>query len=177
MKTGLKVLDAMSQNPVTISPTKTILECSRVMLKKNIGSILIVNGNNLQGILTEKDLVNFIAKGLNPKKVLVSKIMTKKIDTIEPEADLFEALTKMKIEKVRRLPVVYKNKLAGMLTLNDILKIQPALFEIIQERAKIESSIISPKPIEGECELCDNYGKIYEVDGQYLCEECRAEQE
>jgi len=177
MKTGLKVSEAMSRTPVTILPTKTILECAKIMLKRNVGSILIANGDKLQGILTEKDLVGFIAKGLDAKKIQVSKIMTKNIDTIEPDVDLFEALTKMKIDKVRRLPVVYKKKLLGMLTINDILKIQPTLFEIIQERAKIESPINNPKLTEGECELCDNYGKLYEVDGQYLCEECRTEQE
>lgn len=177
MKTGIKVSDAMSQNPVTIPSTKTILECAKIMLQKNVGSILIVNDNNLQGILTEKDLVTFMVKGLDPKKIPVSKVMVKKIDTITPDVDLYEALMKMKTEKVRRLPVVFKQKLIGMLTLNDILKIQPALFEIIQEHAKIESSKKSLKPTEGECELCDNFGKLYEVDGQYLCEECRAEQE
>lgn len=177
MKTGIKVSDAMSQTPVTIQPTKTVLDCAKVMLKKNVGSILIVNNNDLQGILTEKDLVSFIARGLDPKKTAVSKVMTKKIDTITPDVDLYEALIKMKTEKVRRLPVIHNKKLVGMLTLSDILKIQPALFEIIQERAKIEFPKKSQKPIEGECELCENYGKLYEVDGQFLCEECRAEQE
>ena len=177
MKTGVKVSDAMSQNPVTISPTKSILECAKIMLKKNVGSLLIVSDDSLKGILTEKDLVTFLAKDLNSKKVPVSKIMITKIDTISPDADLYEAMTKMKLEKVRRLPVIHKNKLIGMLTLNDILKIQPALFEIIQERAKIESSKKSPKPVEGECEICENFGKLSEVDGQMLCEGCRAEQD
>lgn len=176
MKTGIKVSDAMSQKPVTIQPTKTIFECAKVMLKKHVGSLLIANITELQGILTEKDLVTFIAKDLNPKKTSVSKIMTKKIDTISPDVDLYDALIKMKTEKVRRLPVVHNKKLIGMLTLNDILKIQPAMFEILSERAKIETSKKVQKPIEGECELCENFGKLYEVDGQFICEECRHEQ-
>ncbi len=177
MKTGIKVSDAMSQKPVTIEPTKTIFECAKIMLKKRVGSLLIVKDNNLQGIITEKDLVHFIANGLDPKKIIVSKIMVTKVDTITPDVDLYEALIKMKTEKIRRLPVVHNKKLIGMLTTNDILKIQPALFDILSDQAKIESSKKDQKPVEGECELCENYGKLYEVDGQFLCEGCRAEQQ
>lgn len=177
MKTGVTVADAMSVNPVTISSVKTILECAKIMAKKKVGSLLIVGDTILQGIITEKDLVHFIARGLNPETAKVSEIMTKKVQTISPEEDLYEAITRMKREKVRRLPVVNKKKLLGMLTLNDVMKIQPALFDLLREQAHIRLEKKKEKAVEGSCEVCENFGKLYEVDDQYICAECREEKQ
>lgn len=175
MKTGLTVADAMSVNPVTISNSKNILECARIMMKKKVGSLLIVKETTLEGILTEKDLVHFLAKGLNPETTKVKEIMIRKVQTIVPEEDLYEAIVRMKREKVRRLPVVSKKKLVGMLTLNDIMKIQPALFDLLREQANIRLQKKKEKSVEGTCEVCENFGKLYEVDDQYMCTECRSE--
>lgn len=168
MKTGLKVADAMSQTPVTIHPTKSVLECSKIMFKRNVGSLLIANNNTLQGILTEKDLVKFISQGLDSKSTDVKDVMTKKIVTIEPDVDIYDALIRMKSQRVRRLPVIYKNKLVGMLTQNDILKIQPALFEILSEK-----NLLKKVASEQICDNCGQKARLKDIDGRMLCKECR----
>ena len=145
------------------------------MMNKRVGSLLIVKDTALEGILTEKDMVHFLAKGLNPENAKASEIMTKKLHIIGPEEDLYEAMTRMKREKVRRLPVLNKKKLVGMLTLNDIMKIQPALFDLLREQGLIRLQKEKGKAIEGNCEVCENFGKLYEVDDQYMCAECREE--
>ncbi len=175
MKTGVTVADGMSVNPVTISSTKSILECAKIMAKKRVGSLLIVKEDQLEGIITEKDLVHFLAKGLNPEATKVKEVMVKKIHTISPEEDLSEAVSTMKREKVRRLPVVSKKKLIGMLTLNDIIKLQPALFDLLREQSNIRLQKQKEKSVEGTCEVCENFGKLYEVDDQYICAECSNE--
>ncbi len=175
MKTGITVADAMSANPVTIPITKTILECAKIMVKKRVGSLLIMKEEKLEGILTEKDLVHFLAKGLDPKMAKVRELMSTKIHSIAPEEDLYDALTRMKKEKVRRLPVIVKKKLVGMLTLNDIIKLQPALFDLLLEKGHIHLDKKKEKYIEGNCEVCENFEKLYEVDDQFMCAECRQE--
>lgn len=175
MKTGIRVADAMSGKPVTISVTTSILDCAKIMMKRRVGSLLIVKEGRLEGILTEKDLVYFLAKGLDPQKIKAKEIMTKKIHNISPEEDLYDALIRMKREKVRRLPVLTKNKLVGMLTLNDILKIQPALFDLMSEKGNIRLQNQKEKYVEGTCEVCENFSRLYEVDDQYMCGECKEE--
>ena len=176
MKTGIKVSDAMSLAPVTILPNKNVLEAAKIMIKRKVGSLLVIRSDTLIGILTEKDIVKFAAKGIDAKKTPIKDIMTTKIHTINPSEDLYEALHKMKKEKVRRLPVVFKGKLVGMLTQNDILKLQPAMFDIIQEKATIKScSKIRERTSDGNCEICENFAKLYDVDGKLICANCRDE--
>ena len=175
MKTGIKVADAMSVVPVSLLPNKTIYECAKIMSKRKVGSLLIIKGDTLEGIITEKDLVHFIAKGFDAKAEKVCEVMTKKIHTISPEEDLYEALHRMKKEKVRRLPVMHNKKLVGMLTLNDILKLQPALFDIIQERSHVRLQKDKEKSVEGNCEICENFAALHDIDGKFICSECREE--
>ena len=168
MKIGLKVADAMSQTPVTVQSTKSVLECSKIMFKRNVGSLLIANHDILQGILTEKDLVKFISKGLDSKSTNVKDIMTKKIVIIEPDIDIYDALVKMRSQRVRRLPVIHKNKLVGMLTQNDILKLQPALFDILSEKVLLQKT-----SSEQICDNCGQKARLKDIDGRMLCKECR----
>ena len=140
MKTGISVGDAMSQNPVAIDPNNSVIEASKLMLKKRVGSLLIIENNELKGLITEKDIVRLIANDLSPKKTKVSDVMTKRVHTIKPSEDLFRAIQHMKKNKVRRLPVVYRKKLIGLLTETDVLKLQPVLYEMLYDWGNIEAS-------------------------------------
>jgi CBS domain-containing protein len=176
MKTGIKVADAMSLAPVTILPNKSVYEAAKIMIKRKVGSLLVIRNDFLIGILTEKDVVSFVARGVDAKKNPVKDVMTTKIHTISPDEDLYEALHRMKKDKVRRLPVICKGKLVGMLTQNDILKLQPAMFDIIHEKASIKSyGKKGEKSTEGNCDICENFGRLYDVDGKFVCVNCRDE--
>ena len=134
VKIGIKVSEAMTKNPVTISKETSLPLCARKMLSQNIGAVLIKEKNELIGIITEKDIVeNAVAKELNIKKSKVKDIMMTTMITIAPDADLSEAVTIMIRENVRRLPVIKNKKLVGLLTLRDILYAQPKLFEKLYE--------------------------------------------
>ena len=134
MKTGVSVADAMTQKPVTISPEVVLKNCAAMMKKGNIGSLIIKDKNKLQGILTEWDVVRkVVADGKDPNKLKASDVMVKNLVTISPNKDVYEAIVKMRDNDIRHLPVVKDNKLIGFLTLKDILKIQPELFDILCE--------------------------------------------
>ncbi|MBU2589563.1 MAG: CBS domain-containing protein [Nanoarchaeota archaeon] len=176
MKSGITVTDAMSENPIKVPLDLDLVKCSKIMHKKKVGSILVVNENRLVGLITEKDIVSkVVAKNKNPKKIKAKDIMTKKLITIEPNMDVESAMKLMRIEEVRRLPVIGKDKtLLGLLTIKDIMRIQSHLYEYMKEKNylnKMEKE--KQKYIEGECESCGVYGRLYDVDGELLCESCR----
>jgi len=176
MKTGVKVTDAMTQAPIVVKPTETLQKCAKLMLKRKIGNVLVMKKEKLVGIITEKDLVrDVVSKGLDPKKTLINEVMTKNIKTISPNKDIIEAMQHMRASKVRRLPVVFKGNVIGIITQKDIIKIQPAILEITAERGKIKMEK-KEKYIEGVCEICENYAQLHEVDGKYVCAECLDQQ-
>lgn len=138
MDTGVKVMDAMSKAPISVSPIDKVTECTKIMLDKNVGSLLVMEGEKLLGFLTERDLVNMVSLGIDPITTEVKRIMTIRIVTITPEKDIYDAIVLMNKEDVRRLPVVLNERVIGMLTLRDILTIQPTLFELILDKINIK---------------------------------------
>lgn len=176
MKTGVSVAAAMTSKPVTIKSEETILRAVQLMRKNRVGSILVLKNEVLKGIFTEHDLVHVIAKEVNVKKTKVGEVMTKRIHSVQPTDDLSEAIHHMQKNKVRRLPVVYKNKLIGLLTQQDIVRIEPALWELMIGREVLKMKKKKEKYFEGECDICENFAQLHEFNDQYICAECLEEE-
>jgi len=176
MKTGIRVRDAMTKNPVTASPENNIQECAQKMLKQGVGSLVIKDNGKLVGIISEKDFVNkIVSQGLDPIKTKAKDIMSKNLFTIEPDKDIYDALILMGKEETRKLPVVEKNKLLGFLTVRDILKLEPALFEIRvgQFKIKEEEEKLRREYREGICSRCQTQGPVIKKGNKFLCESCK----
>lgn len=188
MKTGIKIGDIMTRNFVSAKPDANLIDCAKEMVKGRVGSLIIKDGQKLVGVLTERDILWAMIK--KPKagleNVKAKDIATKKIISVSPSADVYEALQKMKKQKYRRLPVVFKGNVVGLLTINDILRIQPELFETASEIMQIreESEKIKRMHVskgagkmaeEDMCEECGNYDLVSKTDGRILCESCREE--
>lgn len=143
MKTGYKVSDLMTASPIKLDILSTAKDCAEIMEKNDVGSVLITKNNKLAGIVTEEDLVKKVVKNdLIASKVPIVKIMTsvKDIISIEPNKDIHDALVVMKENDIRRLPVMTKNELHGLITSKDILKIQPDLFELLADTFELRES-------------------------------------
>ena len=177
-KTGYKVCDAMTKKPVFVSPETSIEDCALKMLNNHVGSLVITDSTKLLGILSDRDLVRrVIAKKLNPKELKAKEVMIKKVITISPEKDIYDALKKMKDSDVRHLPVMDKKEMVGLLTLKDILKIQPELFELMVEKFELREETRKPifgGPIsDGICEACGFPStNLREIEGSFLCTRC-----
>jgi CBS domain-containing protein len=157
IKTGYKVADAMTSKPITVTPESTIEECAAVMLKSHVGSLVIKEGERLKGIITEQDVVRkVVAKKKDPSKTKVINAMVTNLITIEPGRDIYDALVVMRDNNIRHLPVVHNKNLVGYLTIKDILKIQPQLFDIIVEKFELREQEHKPVDLEGlmYCGLC-----------------------
>jgi len=182
MKSGLSVGDLMTRNFISVSPDTNLKKCAETLIKKRVGSLIVKEGDKLKGILTEKDIIWVIVKKSvkDLEKILAKDIAKRKVITIKPSADAFEALQKMKKEKIRRLPVLENSKVIGMLTLKDILKIDPNLYELIAENEKIKEESdklkvgekIKAKRKQGICEECGKQETLYRLDEEWLCVYC-----
>ncbi len=140
MVLGIRVYDAMSTNPKRISPNATVEEAVKRMVKENIGSLIVCEDDEIKGILTERDILQkLVAKHKDPKKVKVRDIMTKRVVTVSPNEDLEKAAKIMAKKGIRRLPVVDRKRVVGMLTVKDVLRLEPLLIEILVEKLKISS--------------------------------------
>lgn len=182
MKTGYKVYDCMTTKPISVSPDASLQQCSKVMAKNHVGALVIKDDHQSKGLITEQDIVRkVIAKGINPLTKRVRDFMEIKLLTVSPNDDIYEALIKMRDHNIRHLPVVDNGKMVGLLTLKDILKIEPQLFELLVEKFELREE--TRKPIdrviskEGICQGCGAYVEdIKKVKGSLLCERCAAEQ-
>lgn len=178
MKTGFRVHDCMTTKPVVVKPSTTIQEIAAVMDKNHVGSILVEENGEVLGIVSEQDIVRkAVSKKMDPA-TKVSEIMEKKLITIDPSKDIYEAITIMRDYNIRHLPVMDNEVLTGLITSKDILKIEPQLFDVIAE--KIELKEQNRKPIservasEGICEICGKLSQnIKEHEGSKVCDKCR----
>jgi CBS domain-containing protein len=179
LKAKMVVREAMSSPVVAISEDRSVVDAAKVMSEHRIGSVIVNDAEgHLVGIVTERDLVfRVIAENRVPREIRVSEVMSSPLRTVDPETSLEEAMKMMDRLNIRRLGVTYKGRLEGVITDKDILRVMPALIEIVRERSRIQASSIPVGPsLLGYCDRCNMYSSnLRNVDGELLCEDCRAE--
>lgn len=147
VKTGYSVGDAMTINPVMISQNKTLRDAAKIMAQEHVGALLVKEDNKIVGILTEQDMVRKgVAGPGNTALKKIKEIMATDLVTTTPDEDIFEALRIMRDYNFRHLPVMHNGKFVGLVTLKDILRIEPDLYEIMVE--KIELREKERKPVQ-----------------------------
>ena len=116
MKIGVKVGDIMTRDFVSAKPDVSVLKAIKLMVKRRVGSLIIEEKGALKGILTEGDVMWALSKkpGKDLGKVKAVEICTKKITTIKPSADIYDAMRIMRRAKFRWLPVTVKKRVIGM---------------------------------------------------------------
>jgi signal-transduction protein with cAMP-binding, CBS, and nucleotidyltransferase domain len=123
-KTRTELLsEVINRNVVTVSPTAALTEAAYLMMNEDIGALVVVDGGARPvGIITDRDLVvSAMAEGVNPDEITVEEIMTKDLVTVDEETDLFEMLSILSENSIRRLPVTRGIKLAGIVSVDDLI--------------------------------------------------------
>jgi len=106
-----------------VPPETNVKTAAKKMDKKSVGALLVMKGDQLLGIFTERDVLNkVVAKGLNPADVEVRSIMTKKVIAIDPHRTVREAMQIVTEKKLRHFPVVKEGRLIGMLSGGDLTR-------------------------------------------------------
>jgi CBS domain-containing protein len=186
LRTRMLVKDVMSSPVVTLAEDATSNKVANLMEENELGCVILTKNGKPVGIITERDLViRVLAKNLAPDTAKAKEIMTAPLLTIQPEATISEAARRMSRLNIRRLGVVYKGSLVGLLSSKDILGVMPELIELIQERTRIEDATeveedfqTEETPLSGYCDRCGVFSENLKDDnGQNLCEDCRIELE
>ena len=121
----IKISDYMTRPVITAKKTDSIRAAVVKMDHYNIGSLIIVDGKKPVGIMTERDIMRkAISRKLDLDKTPVSKIMTKKIETVTEKATLIEIASMMKAHTMRRIVVInHKGDVIGVVTSKDLIDI------------------------------------------------------
>jgi len=180
MSRDVLVKEAMRARPLTCSALITVREVARLMREYRVGSSIITMDNQPIGIVTESDILKkVVAEGRDANKIVVKDIMTSPLIAVDPYITIEDAMKIMNKHNIRRLPVIEEGKLVGIITEKDIFRISPALMEISKEWSTIECetpSAPSASSVSGKCEGCGRLSNdLKEVDGRFLCEDCREE--
>lgn len=177
MAVGILVKDIMTKPAVKIDYNKTVQQAAKEMAKHRVGSIIIIKNKNPIGIITETDLnKKVVAPAKDPRKLKILDIMSSPVVFSHPNEDIVAAVEKMERHKVKRLPVISKGKIVGIITNTDIARSSPEMIDILNFRLKMRSKLPSIKETStsGLCEVCGGYSNdLRFIDDQWICENCR----
>ena len=104
-----------------ISPHETVRTAARLMRERKVAAILVMEGERLVGIITERDMTSrVIAAGLSPDAATTREVMTAEPDTLKPDDTASDAIRMMKLHNYRHLPVVDGTRVVGMVSVRDL---------------------------------------------------------
>lgn len=177
----VKFGDIMRKAVITVKKMDTIEKVVKIMATAGVGGMVVTENGRVVGILTEKDIIReVLARGKNYKTAKVKDVMTSPVRTVNPETDITKGFEIMRDLDIERLPVVKNGKLIGIVTERDLVRIEPALRTLMEDKVNI--SDISGKNknmvFSGYCSNCEVYSDVLkEEDGELLCQDCREDRE
>jgi len=123
MKAVRNILENKGRDVWTIAPDRTVLEALRTMADKNVGALLVLDGETITGILSERDYARkVILHGRSSKELMVKEIMSSKVYFVSPEQNIEDCMSLFTNKRVRHLPVLENDKLAGIISIGDVVK-------------------------------------------------------
>ena len=129
------VKDIMVKKVVSIESDKTVLDACEKYKELGVGCLVVTKNGIITGIVTERDMIErVIIDQKNPKKTKVEEIMSKDIKTVHASARIEQAAEIMKKYKIKKLPVILNNEVAGIITVTDLANIMPNFSEELDMR-------------------------------------------
>ena len=177
MAVGISVSDAMRKSVVTVSPEDSVDKALKAMVELDIGCVVVSDREKPLGIITDSNLLKRVFyQGSDPKKIKAKEVMSHPLRSAPPNMDLEDAAKLMRDLKLKRLPVVDGDRLVGLLTETELIRISPAVHDIIAENIEIRSNVpeTAETRVAGICDSCGNYSEDLKlVNGLLLCSTCR----
>jgi len=123
MKTVKDILKSKGHEIWSVRPDDTVFDAVKQMADKEAGALLVMDGNKLVGIVTERDYARkIILEGKSSKHVTVSEVMTRKVLCATPERTVDECMALMTDSRTRHLPVVDHKRVVGVISIGDLVK-------------------------------------------------------
>jgi signal-transduction protein with cAMP-binding, CBS, and nucleotidyltransferase domain len=187
MERDVSVAEVMNKTVILMDIHSDIPSIARKTVNCEAGSVIITENRKAIGIITERDLVkNIVAEDRRPSEVNAKEIFSTPLITIEPEKSVVEASEIMLKANIKRLPVLEKDTIIGVISTTDILMVTPGLNAILKDLIDMNrESLLSIPSIEelleefstGICESCETYSSDLKfIDGKYLCGKCQEEE-
>lgn len=118
-----EILLRKGDNIIHVPPDTTVFDAIKLMADHNIGALLVMAGDELKGIISERDYRNkVILKGRTSKQTAVHEIMTSNVLCVEPNEKMENCMAIMTERKIRHLPVVKNQKVVGIISIGDLVK-------------------------------------------------------
>ncbi len=123
MKTVTQLLKGKSRALCTIGPDVRVFDALRLMAEKDIGALLVIENDQLAGILSERDYARkVILQGKSSQDTPVREIMTERVVCVQPKNTVEECMALMTDKRIRHLPVIDNGKIVGILSIGDLVK-------------------------------------------------------
>lgn len=178
MTTRVLVRDIMNSPVISASTEASIKDIAIKMKEEKVGSIVIMDKEKTLGIVTDWDIVsNAVVKDVKPSMLKSSDIM-QQLHTIEGEEGVTEAARILRKHNIKRLGVVYKNRLVGIISASDVIAVTPDLVDVISEKSALIRGETgrSMGNVSGYCDECGEWSDLLQYEeGTFTCEECRGE--
>ena len=118
---GSFIRDVMTPEPVTVATNTTLEQAARHMRDAGIGNVIVLEGEKITGILTDRDIVvRAVAEGWDPTQTPVGEVASRDLTTIAPDETVDAAVALMRERSIRRLPVVQSGRPVGIVSLGDL---------------------------------------------------------
>ncbi|KQX12128.1 CBS domain-containing protein [Flavobacterium sp. Root420] len=136
-----QILNAKGRNVYSIRSTTTVYEALKVMGEKNIGAILVIDGTDLKGILSERDYARkIVLKDKSSKETYVHEIMESNVFSVDLSNNIEDCMELMSTKRIRHLPVLEDGIVVGIISISDVVK---AIIEIQKDTINHLNSYIS----------------------------------
>ena len=123
MKRVKDILSRKGSSITSVQPETTVLDALKIMADQNIGSVVVMEGNNFVGIMTERDYSRkVILKGKSSTDTPVAEIMSTDFPRVTPQDTIEQCMQLMSASNIRYLPVYDEEKLSGIISINDVVK-------------------------------------------------------
>ncbi len=123
MKLVQHLLDSKGQEVISVTAEASVLDAIKIMADRAVGSLLVMEGDELQGIVTERDYARkVIIKGRSSESTQVGEIMTAKVCTATAQDTVNSCMTIMSERKIRHLPIVADGTVIGMISIGDLVQ-------------------------------------------------------
>ncbi len=123
MTTVAQILQGKGHEVWSVSPATLVYNALKVMAEKNVGALLVLEGDELKGIFSERDYARkVILEGKSSREIPVKEIMSPKVFTALPQQSVEECMAQMTDKRVRHLPVVEDGRVIGIISIGDVVK-------------------------------------------------------
>lgn len=123
MKTVKQLLEGKRHKLITVSPGQTVFEALKKMAENDVGALLVLDGEKLVGVFSERDYARkIILHGKSSRDTVVHEIMTGNVISVRPSQTVEDCMSLMTDKRIRHLPVLEEGKVVGIVSIGDVVK-------------------------------------------------------